>query len=86
MIDHDKVIQELCEKYKNEDCIFSDDIFIKHWVIGRYIRNKYIWLGKEVVKCWCDYYNVLDADTVSMRIIDEVRNTITLQNNLVHQN
>ena len=23
MIDHDKVIQELCEKYKDEDCIFS---------------------------------------------------------------
>ena len=65
---------------------YFHDIFVKHWGVGRYIRNKYIWLSKEVVKWWCDYYNVPDADTVSMCIIDEVRKIITLQNNLPPQN
>lgn len=82
---HDKCIQELYEEFKNNENFFCDHVFVKHWQVGCYIRNKYIWISKEVVKYWCDYYNVPDADEASMCIIDEVRQLITLEKNRNHQ-
>lgn len=86
MSKHDKYIQELYEKFKENAVLNSTDFYDLHFVLGKYIRENYLALD-EYYYYFCDYYNKEDEDILSLNIIKDLKEykIKILQNNLLHQ-
>ncbi len=68
----EKIIQEVRHKVDIKK-VEELNIFDIHFGICLYIRNKYLWTHPETVEELKKYFNSDDVDTLSHKILDEIK-------------
>ena len=72
------VKKDLSKHYKIKE-LYRLDSFTKHFGIGMYIRNKYLWHDEELVNELNKHFHTTNVDSLSNEIVNAIMKSIKIK-------